>query len=471
LSTLQKLGEWTAVRDFSIDRHSRKDGICYVWTGEFTLSEACDVFAQVLSDDGAKLFINGQHVGGDDGLHGLVGKSSTLHLDKGKHAFELRYFNKGGGRQLKVNIAPQETYQPTIEQAYLKATAACPVNFNAWRAYVAWASQCHDKQNDAAFWTGIGRRIAKGMGHHLEPTWNLLHASVLPKLQQADKSVETLQQALISWHRLARQGEHPTGEFCNYEAILNHHQALLKNDKTNVFPLFEAVLNAQYGTSHAFGRVMRWGGKAFLEDETMATRYVKALNTLLAGKDDAGDSLGRYVKDAIREASNARNLTAFQALCDLQDKLTPKTRAPLAQSSIANASVLPGGLLRLSSTSQWDHPEAYAHVIDDKQPTEAFHTGKETSPWAELMLPGPAEVSSVYLLNTTGNQWRIVPFVLEVSEDGTTWKQVASETQAKGEYTLTFPAEKAQYIRIRCTPQGDTFLHLRKFSAFGKKRY
>ena len=47
----------------------------------------------------------------------------------------------------------------------------------------------------------------------------------------------------------------------------------------------------------------------------------------------------------------------------------------------------------------------------------------------------------------------------------------AYTTQAKGEYTLTFPAEKAQYIRIRCTPQGDTFLHLRKFSAFGKKRY
>jgi hypothetical protein len=468
-ASLEKLGEWEGVKDFSIDRHARKDGICYVWTGEFTLSESCEIFAQALSDDGAKLFIDGEHVGGDDGLHGLKGKSSVLNLTKGTHAFEVRYFNKGGGRQLQVNMAPREVYQQKIDDAYTKATALCPINFNAWRAYVAWASGCSDKQDDAAYWVNMGRRIARGMGHHLEPAWQFLNGAIVPKVEAAEKNPDGLMQALIDWHHAARQGDHETAEFCNYEAILNKHQELLKNDKAKTFPLFEAILSAQYGTSHAFGRVMRWGGKAFLDDEVYATRYVGALNHLLAGKENAGDTLGRYVKESIREASNARNIAAFKALCELQDKLAPKTRAPLAVA--ADVPLLSGGLLRLSSTSQWDHPEAYGHVIDDKQASEACHTGKEKSPWAELMLPGPAEVSRVYLLNTTGNQGRIVPFAIEVSEDGTNWKQVASETQAKGEYTINFPAVKAQYIRIHCTPQWDTFLHVRKFNAFGKKLY
>ncbi|MDO4527507.1 MAG: discoidin domain-containing protein, partial [bacterium] len=470
--TLEKLGEWNEVDDFSIERLDRKDNICYVWTGEFTLSKSMDVFIQAQSDDGAMLFVDGKHVAGDDGCHGFSGKSSVEHLTKGKHAFELRYFNKGGGRRLQVDLLPREGFDATIDQAYIAAASACPVNLNVWRAYVDWASSCPEKQKDVDYWTTLGRRIAKGMGHHLEPTWGLLNNSLVPKVNAAsNNNSEVLKTALIEWHRAARQGEHFTAEFCNYDAILNKHEEFLKKDKALTFPLFEAVLSTQFETSHAFGRVMRWGGKAFLDDNDYATRYVGALNRLLAGKENAGDTLGKYVKESIREASNARNITAFKSLCELQDKLAPKKRTSMTSKWSWKEPFLAGGLLRISSTSQWDRPEAYGYIVDNQTETEACHTGKEKSPWAELMLPGPAEISRVYIMNANNNHSRIVPFVLEVSEDGETWKQVASETATKNEYIFTFPAVKAQYIRLRCTPNGDTFLHIRKFAAFGKKLY
>lgn len=469
---LEKLGEWEKVTDFSIDRLNRKDNICYVWAGEFSLSTATKIFVQARSDDGAMLFINGQHVAGDDGCHGFAGKSSTLTLEAGKHAFELRYFNKGGARRLEVEMTAREHFAEAIDQAYIAAAAACPVNFNVWRAYVDWASACPEKEKDVAYWTALGRRIAKGMGHHLEPTWGLLNNTLVPLLMKASNNdLNVLQQALIEWHRAARQGEHPTAEFCNYDAILNKHAEFLKQDKALLFPLFETVLKTQFGTSHAFGRVMRWGGKAFLDDNAYATRYVGALNQLLAGKSDAGDTLGKYVKESIREASNARNITAFKSLCELQAKLDPKNRPLMTDKWTWSEPFLAGGLLRLSTTSQWDRPEAYGHIVDDKVVTEACHTGKEKSPWVELMLPGPAEISRVYIVNANNNHSRLVPFVLEVSEDGENWKQVASETATKNDYTFTFAPIKAQYVRLRCTPNGDTFLHIRKFAAFGKKLY
>lgn len=471
-STLEKLGEWEKITDFSIERLDRKDNICYVWTGEFTLSTTADVFVQALSDDGAMLFIDGEHVAGDDGCHGFSGKSSTLSLEAGKHAFELRYFNKGGGRRLQVDLSAREVFDESIERAYIAAATACPINIHVWRAYTEWMATCHYPQAKVEDWVTLGRRIAKGMGHHLEPTWALLNASLLPKVKEcSNNDPEAIKQALMDWHRVARQGEHPTAEFCNYDAILNKHAEFLQNNKTHLFPVFETVLNTQFGTSHAFGRVMRWGGKMFLDDEVMASRYVGALNHLLAGQADAGDTLGKYVKESLREASNARNIAAFHSLCELQDKLTPKTRQSIKDQWTWSEPFLAGGLLRLSSTSQWDHPEAYGHIVDDKSETEACHSGKEKQPWVELMLPGPAEVSRVYIMNANNNHSRLVPFVLEVSEDGETWKQVASEKETKNSYVFTFPAVKAQYIRVLCKPTNDTFLHIRKFAAFGKKLY
>ena len=130
------------------------------------------------------------------------------------------------------------------------------------------------------------------------------------------------------------------------------------------------------------------------------------------------------------------------------------------------------GLLRLSSTSRWDNPQAYLAVIDGRANDTPFHTSQEQQPWAEIVLPGMAEVSGVYLRNRGDqNDGRLVPFVVEVSEDGKTWRKVASIDKNQGEYRLTFPAARAKRVRVVCHPQERTFLHLRKFCVFGKPLY
>lgn len=54
------------------------------------------------SNDGSCLFINNQHVVSNDGGHGYLEESGTVHLRPGKHLIEVRYFQKGGGQDLFV---------------------------------------------------------------------------------------------------------------------------------------------------------------------------------------------------------------------------------------------------------------------------------------------------------------------------------------------------------------------------------
>ncbi len=471
LALLEVLGRWEAVENFAINR-VQKDYVCYVWKGTLTMPQTGEVMVDVRSDDGARLWIDGKPVAGEDGVHAMRGTSKTLKLKKGVHRFELRYFNFNYGAGLEVSVEPVEKVNKKVLGLYRLSGKLCPVNLHTWRAYANYLKKCGTFKDARAEWVRFAKLTARGMGHHLEPVWDLIHREILPTIEQLLKK-EEVAKILIDLHRLMKQGEHETAEFCDYERILNDHEKRLSG-KSQVFDLFNAVLTAQFGTRDAFGRVIRWGSGRFLEDKDYASRYIAALNEILDKEDGAGDVLGKYVRDAIIGASNAQNIAAFQSLCDLQDRLKPVDRAVLFNEEEAKQwgyLCSANGLLRISSTSQWDHPSAYRHVIDDKVETDAFHTREEVGPWAEVELAGPSEVSRVFLKNTTGNIARLVPFVVEVSEDGKKWQTVVEEATAKRDYTYTFPPVKGQYVRVRCTGANKTFLHLRKMMIYGKKLY
>ena len=73
------------------------DDFAVRYTGTFE-AEAAGVFDFFLtSDDGAQLFINGQLVVDNDGLHAPVEETGSLSLGEGSHTIEVIYFERGGG--------------------------------------------------------------------------------------------------------------------------------------------------------------------------------------------------------------------------------------------------------------------------------------------------------------------------------------------------------------------------------------
>lgn len=65
------------------------------------------------SDDGSRLFIGDKMVVDNDGLHGMAEKKGVVALAAGLHPIRVQYFQKGGGRDLKVSFeGPKGEKQP-----------------------------------------------------------------------------------------------------------------------------------------------------------------------------------------------------------------------------------------------------------------------------------------------------------------------------------------------------------------------
>ncbi len=350
-------------------------------------------------------------------------------------------------------------------EAFRAAAEACPQNYAVWREWAAWLK---GRKADARAWRAFGDRAAEGLRDHPDPAWEILQDGPVAALK-GDRAA--LRDAFVAWHRVVRQGPQQTAEFCDYGRLLDAQAKAVGDDPETLFAIFETDLRTQFGTPDAFGKLMRWGGGRFLRDPALARRYVAAVNALLQEKGNADNALGRYVRESIREASQAGNAEAFHALCDLQDALNPRDRKPL-DAKCPGTLLSARGLLRLSTTSGWDHPEHYRAVIDGLAAAGYFHTAREKTPWAEIRLPGMAEISGVWLLNRGDqNNGRLVPFDVEVSADGKAWTRVAGSDRNQGEYAFAFGPVRGDRVRVRCRPAKDTHLHLRKFCVYGKPLY
>ena len=49
------------------------------------------------SDDGSKLYVDGQKVVDNDGGHGVIEKEGSIELTEGRHILTVEFFNNGGG--------------------------------------------------------------------------------------------------------------------------------------------------------------------------------------------------------------------------------------------------------------------------------------------------------------------------------------------------------------------------------------
>lgn len=73
------------------------------YTGDFDVSDTGAFTFFLTSDDGSRLYIDGQLVLDNDGLHGAIEEQVTLNLTAGSHTIEVRYFERGGGSVLDLD--------------------------------------------------------------------------------------------------------------------------------------------------------------------------------------------------------------------------------------------------------------------------------------------------------------------------------------------------------------------------------
>jgi PA14 domain. len=77
-----------------------------VWKGYMEIPATGGYQFWAESDDGSRLYLDGELVVDNDGDHGMTEKTGIAFLEKGWHAVQIVYFNSGGGYGMKVHYAP-----------------------------------------------------------------------------------------------------------------------------------------------------------------------------------------------------------------------------------------------------------------------------------------------------------------------------------------------------------------------------
>lgn len=467
---LLRVDEGVTTFDVNQAGNGIRDYVVLVWEGTIKVPKTCQVELSLTSDDGSELILDGKQVIDNNGSHGMVNKAANLTLTAGEHPFTLRYFNYDGGRGLDFKVTARYPYDAKVMAGYAQALKHAPGSYDILDAWEKELTLALDVPITA--WEAFIEAAAQGLAAHPRPAWDLLSRHALSLVGQV-RGKDALAKLMARLHGVIRQDDRLVSEFCDFSAVLDNLAKLLETDEQR-FTFFRGALAGQVGTKDAFGIVMHWGGKHFLGQAEQAKRYVAIVGEVLREAGDSAD-VGKFVDGAIREAANAGNLTAFQSLNDLREALVKGTPRKALDLSFTQAPLLSDkGLLRLSTTSNWDQPGNYRAVIDGKEAVGNFHTASESAPWVEVELPGMAEVSAVYIENVhTQNNGRAVPFKVEVSEDAKRWKQVAKADRSQDEWKLTFAPVKGRFVRVTWTGgEGKkTFLHFRKVTVHGKKLY
>ena len=81
---------------------SRQTQVYTLIDGTFVVGTPGEYCFELVSDDGSQLWVTGTKVVDNDGLHGPEAKTGCKTLDAGTHAFQVKWFQQGGGAACQV---------------------------------------------------------------------------------------------------------------------------------------------------------------------------------------------------------------------------------------------------------------------------------------------------------------------------------------------------------------------------------
>ncbi len=109
----------------------------------------------ITSDDGSRMYVDGNLLINNDGLHGMVEKNGKASLTAGPHEIVVTYFDNGGNDGLRVMWAGPGIKKQAIPASVLRAAGNVDLRIAAIQAISAWPGHEEPKAADFAKLTTI----------------------------------------------------------------------------------------------------------------------------------------------------------------------------------------------------------------------------------------------------------------------------------------------------------------------------
>ena len=382
----------------------------------------------------------------------------------------------GADRMIELAHLAEDRHAPAkeVESFFRQACRSWPRHYNAWRSYGDWVERSGASLETMRIWV---RGCARGMRTGRQPLWDFLTPYFARVAKE--KGADALADAIVEFAPLLRQDDAKLQEEADFKAELSKWTEPIAADAGLVAKTLKAMLLAQYGTRDYFSQTLGWGGDAMMSSDSGTKSFFAVLEEVVAEKSAGGRKARLDFAPLILGASKAGNMTAFRQLAQLQDRMEPAAQSGKSYpvSDFGATLLSSGGMLCTSTTCRWDSPARYARCIDSSPCAgNGFHTDKEKSPWAVVVLPGPADVCGVVIENSAAaqNRARQVPIEVQVSEDGAEWTTVFRDDEVRASYRVDLrrSTHRALQVRVRRTPDDrEEFFHLGKILVYGRKLY
>lgn len=346
------------------------------------------------------------------------------------------------------------------DKAYRLSLKAQPLALPAWIEYVGWLQAARKLQ--PLEWKKIHDDALAALAAFPEAAWEVVRpisAGLIGPIP-ADERIPFL----LSFHNAISAHEGPV--MWDLPKALDEQAKLLGNPAAEL-EFFEQVVALQSASGCWLAPVVAWGSERFGKGGD--TAWFEALGRGLATGGNAGESTRKALRPAILAAAASGNIDAFQALA----KAVANGEGPAlpAMEPFPGDLLSAGGLIRLSTTSDWDSPETHAGVLERKG--GRLHTAAEVRPHVVVRLAKLGELSGMVICDTsTGyNATRIVPIKASVSEDGQTWQEIFRSDKPGGPWRVALDgkAPRVGWIKIERDDDRNEVFHLSAVHVYGRK--
>ena len=236
---------------------------------------------------------------------------------------------------------------------------------------------------------------------------------------------------------------------------------------------YQDVLGLLIGDEKYGPALLNWGNnlsnKLAAEDKSQLTQAM--IKSISKNSDMTKEARIKLLSPAVLAAEKSRDITSFCAIgkiiADMGHK-NPDVNIP-AFDPYPGKLASEGGLVWMSSTSQWDKPHEHAGLLTPKGGT--FHTAKDTDAWVAVELPRQVNVTGIVIVTAPGNGHRHNNMVIQVSENGKDWTDVQDLGPCKQRIMRSDLGGKlplAKFVRI-LRKGGPEFFHLNGIYIYGNQ--
>ena len=396
----------------------------------------------------------------------------------------VRRFQSAGGAQ--------GGYRAEIGDLY--RTAMTKVHGN-WPAGRDWQEYLRESKAPPEVWTAYADTVLETTFERLPIVCELLkpYHDILAERGNA----KALDEAYGKMFRAIRLTGRKFPEMPDYRYMLNPiAKRFGKKDPQRLFRLYGTALAAHDSTDDEFfQQTLAWGAARYLSSKKWETPFLNLVLETSARMEGAAGEGGK--KSEAGKAMWQKQLAAAEdaGAGERRDKLLAMYRRLYPPAPLPDAPSYPsedfGGTLissnacvQLSKVGRYDHSERHTEFCDaspsrvDKEgPPVSAEAGKgaRAGTWIRLQLGGVSEVSGILLVNAKKAKQRKgqLPLRVEISENGSDWKTVATLTQDADSWRVPLEqtGQRVKFVRAVREGDGDAALRLVKMLVYGRKLY